>query len=1131
MHDAPRLTPGYRLQKLEVSNWGTFDSSRGTVHVVRPCGATTLLIGQNGSGKSTLVDALLTLFVRPVVRNYNVAAGAQKTERDERTYIKGAFDRRSRDEDNRAEVQFLRPDGRHYSTLLATFKNDRGEAFTVAQVLYLGGDGGAEKVYAFAQGEKSIAEHCANLATTERVRQQMEKRGFRATDKYNEYHGWVAKFTGMQPKAMDVFNQTVAVKDIQSLNKFIREHMLEPKPWMEKIETLQAHFTQLTEAYQSLVRVRRQFELLTPIAAKSATFTAQSDALRLAQAMCGAAGPYFRAMTIELLGPAAEFLKKELSALVVTRDRLDTELRDAADEERQLKNEIENAGGERLRQIPLLIKQHETESANRRERSVRFMAALATTGVAADVTDDASLRELHQRLPEFIKVLSTREEALRREHQDVVLDRGDAHRELSESKRELEALGTRHTKLPERHAEIRRQLCEALRLPDSELPFAAELITIPTEEKSWEASIELLLRSFALSLLVPQKHYAVVSAHIDRNRVRDGRGVGQKLVYLRVGGRTAPQSRPVAHSQSLLRKVKVKDGHGLAPWVKGELEERFDYLCCDTIEQFQAAHDMALTRERHIKGRGTRHEKDDRDRAIDPREFVLGWDNREKRKALAENVRQLEAELSSMDARLNKLNAEITGLDAQRRSADVLRETAAYSLIDFASEQVAIAALREEKRALEESSDALKTLKRRISEVEATRQRLSGERDDAIRQHERASQDLRFAERQISDATQAISTLRQTGEWSRHEELFPELSKLFEGEPLTVHNVTQREAGFLADRHAEVERLKKELEPLEREICKLMNQYLRDFADQQADLDASIEYLGSFCAACEHIRREDLPRHENRFKERLNEKVTQEIGILNGAFQTEKQEIEQKIEILNRSLRQLEYRPGTYMKLEPRAVRDVEIQQFQSSLRECLADSFEGTLAADEARYVRIAKLIEKLREEQRWREKVTDVRRWFDFAARELDAVSGAERGYYEDSTGQSGGEKAKLAFTILVAAIAYQYDIDPSRPSSDRFHFVVVDEMFSKVDDRYAEYALSLFRQFGLQLLIVAPLDAKARITEPYVECYLHVVKDSKTHQSEIFSMTAREFEDTVLGRPAVVTVSPASAASVTR
>ena len=43
--------------------------------------------------------------------------------------------------------------------------------------------------------------------------------------------------------------------------------------------------------------------------------------------------------------------------------------------------------------------------------------------------------------------------------------------------------------------------------------------------------------------------------------------------------------------------------------------------------------------------------------------------------------------------------------------------------------------------------------------------------------------------------------------------------------------------------------------------------------------------------------------------------------------------------------------------------------------------------------------------------------------------------------SSGQSGGEKAKLAFTILVAAIAYQYDLDPEHPAQDRFRFVVVD------------------------------------------------------------------------------------------
>src|SRR4029079_18155189 len=90
------------------------------------------------------------------------------------------------------------------------------------------------------------------------------------------------------------------------------------------------------------------------------------------------------------------------------------------------------------------------------------------------------------------------------------------------------------------------------------------------------------------------------------------------------------------------------------------------------------------------------------------------------------------------------------------------------------------------------------------------------------------------------------------------------------------------------------------------------------------------------------------------------------------------------------------------------------------------------------------------------------------------------------------------------------YQYDLDPTGKTPAKFHFVVVDEMFSKVDDQNAQYALKLFQQFGLQLLIVAPLDAKARVTESFVDCYLHAVKDEATHQSQLYSMTAREYEE---------------------
>jgi uncharacterized protein YPO0396 len=231
-------------------------------------------------------------------------------------------------------------------------------------------------------------------------------------------------------------------------------------------------------------------------------------------------------------------------------------------------------------------------------------------------------------------------------------------------------------------------------------------------------------------------------------------------------------------------------------------------------------------------------------------------------------------------------------------------------------------------------------------------------------------------------------------------------------------------------------------------------------------------------------------------------------------LEQERRAIQEKVETLNLSLKQLPYRDEAPIQLEPRPVRDAEIVEFQSRLRECIEGSFDDSSEANEERFGRIQTLVEKLKDEtnRRWRDKVTDVRRWFDFRAIVVDLATGKPLSIYEDSSGQSGGEKAKLAFTILVAAIAYQYDLDPERSTSDRFHFVVVDEMFSKVDDQHAEYALELFKRFGLQLLIVAPLDAKARVTQPYVGSYLQAVKQA--NRSAVYEMTVREFEHSLLG-----------------
>ena len=57
---ADETRSGFRLHRLEVFNWGTFD---GRVWTLALDGRNHLLTGDIGSGKSTLVDAVTTLLV------------------------------------------------------------------------------------------------------------------------------------------------------------------------------------------------------------------------------------------------------------------------------------------------------------------------------------------------------------------------------------------------------------------------------------------------------------------------------------------------------------------------------------------------------------------------------------------------------------------------------------------------------------------------------------------------------------------------------------------------------------------------------------------------------------------------------------------------------------------------------------------------------------------------------------------------------------------------------------------------------------------------------------------------------------------------------------------------------------
>ena len=79
-------------------------------------------------------------------------------------------------------------------------------------------------------------------------------------------------------------------------------------------------------------------------------------------------------------------------------------------------------------------------------------------------------------------------------------------------------------------------------------------------------------------------------------------------------------------------------------------------------------------------------------------------------------------------------------------------------------------------------------------------------------------------------------------------------------------------------------------------------------------------------------------------------------------------------------------------------------------------------------------------------------------------------------------GGQKEKLAYTILAASLAYQFGLQWGEARSRTFRFVVIDEAFGRGSDDSTQYGLRLFAELSLQLLIVTPLQ-KIHVIEPFV------------------------------------------------
>jgi uncharacterized protein YPO0396 len=1071
---------GFRLQRLEVLNWGTFDKR---VWRYELDGRNGLLTGDIGSGKSTLIDAITTLLVPAHRVAYNKAAGADARERSPRSYVLGHYKSERNEVTGTARPVALR-DASSYSVVLGVFRNEGyDQAVTLAQVFWLKDpQGQPARLFVATERALAIADDFSGFGSDiAALRKKLRGAGCELFDSFPPYGAWFRRRFGIEhEQALELFHQTVSMKSVGNLTDFVRSHMLEPFDSGQRIEALIRHFDDLDRAHQAVLKAKRQVDLLTPLVQDGTRHLALAAEIQGWRDARDQLRPYFARLKGALLDRRLGLLAEDAARLDAQIERLDAQRETERIEVGRLERALRDNGGDRLEELAAEIRRLEQDKEQRQKKSNRFQALLARIDEAS-AADEAGFLAQQQSIAQRAEGLRERIADLdnREREEDFAFRKGrEEHTALSD---EIDSLQRRKSNIDAAQIRIRDALCAALSIGEDEVPFAGELIQVREDERDWEGAAERLLRGFGLALLVPDIHYKAVADWVDRQHL------GARLVYFHVRPRKAAQGA-ASHPQSLVRKLVIKPDSPHYEWLEHELRQRFEVACCDTGEQFRREA-RAITRAGQIKDPSGRHEKDDRSRIDDRGRYVLGWSNADKLRALRDQRERLKARLTTLEQRIGEIQQARNELRSRLEALSKLEEFTGFADIDWMSPARQIAALTEERARLEAASDALQELGRqleaaqgRLTEVERQRDAARDKRS-AVATKQEAAQTLRDQARTAwADAPLTEAQIERLDAWR---------SQALNEHQLTVESCDNREQEVRKWLQERIDAEDKRLARLTVRIVDAMRVFKEEFKAEAAEMDVSLAALPEYERMLAGLKGDDLPRFEARFKELLNVNTINEIANFNAQLARERETIKERVDFINQSLQAIDYNPGRYIKLVALPCPDAEIRDFQQDLRACTEGAMTGSADEQysEAKFLQVKAIIDRFRgreglsdADRRWTAKVTDVRNWFLFSASERWRADGAEHEHYSDSGGKSGGQKEKLAYTVLAASLAYQFGLEWGAVRSRSFRFVVIDEAFGRGSDESAQYGLRLFQQLNLQLLIVTPLQ-KIHIIEPFV------------------------------------------------
>lgn len=1114
---------GFRLQYMEIYNWGTFDKK---VFRISPNSNNSLLTGANGSGKTTFVDALLTLLV-PLKKDrfYNQSSGVEKKgDRTEESYVYGYYGDIQKEGSSETIAQKLRNDNA-FSVLLACFENEEGNSVTLFQCRYFVNKN-LKRVFGIAHKPLEIERDIHPFDASGNWKKRLEKQYNTPTkrnieffnDSPSKYAERMIQLFGMRSsKALSLFNQTVGIKVLGDLNEFIRTNMLEPQDTEKEWLLLKDSFNTLLSTKVNIEKSREQIQLLEPICSDGELYKTMQIEVGHIREDHETATTFFVTKGLELYKSAIAGIKKENQLLIYKIVELKRSVESLKDESTDLAVQIKNDDvGRQLKDLERKLADLLNQISDKENQFLKYQRLSGKLGYDTNLDQklfEKNIQTASKDLVEFERKI----DAYNKKIYDKQRTLEEYEIEDQSLSKEFDFYTKNATKITAKVSNIRDRIADALALGNGQLPFVGELIQLKDNEKKWEFSVERVLHSFALCMIVPEHFYGKVNAFVNENDMKG------RIVYFKHEAVESLKEMRSKDKRRMLSKLQFNTKSPYCEWVQKKLIDQFDYICVEDTNDFEEKGKF-VTLNGLIRSSNNRHDKDDRKQSKNKSNSILGWDNKEKLLFVKEKVKALRASKTKEEAAVLKLRSEkqiIT--DRLSAARDLGAFAGSYGSIDFPPPKLESEELKEQIEELQATDNSVRILQAQLNKVSLKIRAQEAEIEGLKKQQWTQDKQVDTYENSLQKLLKEKESLLESIDLADLD-----LNTFKKRNPsivsLSVSNFDQLRAQFTNDglqKLAEMERNGSKLrEALQKKMMQFKNpperivQKYKDWRSEVYNLPEDVEYIEAYFKLLEQLKQDNLPEYEQKFENYLTDTLLGRVGEFKHFFDNWKSKIEENIQALNAALMNIDYKdiPKTYIQLVAQRSMYPNQRTFRTFLEKAMPNAvdFESNVEEKKKHFEKnIRPLIDQLEADEKWRKEVMDVRTWFKFFAEEYYKEDGTKMKSYENMGKLSGGEKAQLTYTILGSAISYQFGLTSDGMQTKSFRFIAIDESFSNQDDEKARYLMNLCKQLNLQLLVVTPSD-KINVVQDYIS-YVHLVERRNNKNSWLYDMPIMQFLET--------------------